>query len=113
MRLALALGLLAYHPYRSDRSVKGFLDTVIVGAGGVLYRELKMPKGRVTPDQAYWIAALQEAGQDVGVWRPEHWPRLITAEMQALGRLKARRPEPSQAQVRRALSGGTRRARPR
>ena len=105
MRLAVTLGTLAYHPYRSTRSVPGFLDTVIVGARGVLYRELKMPRGVVSPDQTYWIAALQEAGQDVGVWRPEHWPTIITEEIMALGRLSARRPVPSQAEVRRRLRG--------
>jgi hypothetical protein len=103
MRTALTLGLLAYHPYRSQKSVPGFPDTVIVGARGVLYRELKMPRGVVSPDQLYWIAALTEAGQDAGVWRPEHWPNLIVAEMQGLGRLVARRPAPTQAEVRRAL----------
>jgi len=103
MALAKALGMLAYHPYRSQRSVPGFPDTVIVGGRGVLYRELKMAKGVVSPDQTYWIAALIEAGQDAGVWRPEHWPTIITEEIRALGRLQVRPPAPSQADVRRAL----------
>ena len=103
MSTALRLGLLAYHPYRSQKSVPGFPDTVIVGARGVLYRELKMAKGKPSPDQLHWIAALTEAGQNAGIWRPEHWPRLIVAEMQALGRLTTPRPTMSQAELRRAL----------
>lgn len=103
MRAALSLGLLAYHPYRSLKSVPGFPDTVIVGSRGVLYRELKMPKGKPSPEQLHWVAALTEAGQNVGIWRPEHWPRLILAEMGALGRLESRPPTPSQAEVRRRL----------
>jgi hypothetical protein len=103
MRLARVLGMLAYHPFRSQKSVPGFPDTVIVGARGVLYRELKMPKGVVSSAQAHWIAALLEAGQDVGVWRPEHWPTIINEEISALGRLVARPPAPSQSEVRRAL----------
>jgi hypothetical protein len=103
MRAALQLGLLAYHPYRSEKSVPGFPDTVIVGSRGVLYRELKMPKGKPSTDQLYWIAALTEAGQNAGIWRPEHWPALILAEMSDLGRLTVRRPEPTQAELRRAL----------
>lgn len=103
MGVAKRLGLLAYHPYQSLKSVPGFPDTVIVGAGGVLYRELKMPGGIVSADQLYWIAALTEAGQDVGVWRPADWPNVILAEMGDLGPLKAQRPLPSQSEVRRAL----------
>lgn len=110
MRTAKTLGLLAYHPYRSTRSVPGFPDTVIVGATGVLYRELKMPKGICSRDQLYWIAALTEAGQDAGVWRPEHWPEVIVAEMRALGRLTTPPPVPTQGDLRRALRGRTSRA---
>ena len=106
MLLAKQLGLLAYPPYRSTRSVPGFPDTTIVGARGVMFRELKMRLGKVSPDQAYWIAALTEAGANVGVWRPEHYPDLIVAEMRDLGRLVTRPPEPSQAEVRRRLRRG-------
>jgi hypothetical protein len=103
MTLAKHLGLVAYHTHRSDRSVAGFPDLVIVGHRGVLYRELKMPGKRPTKDQVFWIAALNESGADAGVWRPKHWPTIITEEMRALGKLTVRQPEPSQTELRRVL----------
>jgi hypothetical protein len=106
MMLAKAMGMLAYHPFRSMKSVPGFPDTVIVGHRGLLFRELKMPKGVVSSAQAHWIAALTEAGCDAGVWRPEHWPVIITEEIRALGRLVTPPPTPTQAEIRRRLSGG-------
>lgn len=49
---------------------KGWPDLVIVGPGGVLYRELKATGKYPDLDQRAWIAALGAAGQDVAVWRP-------------------------------------------
>src|SRR6187399_2525587 len=48
----------------------GFPDAVMVGPGGVLYRELKAERGRVSPAQRLWLDRLTEAGQDADVWRP-------------------------------------------
>lgn len=63
-------GLLVYHTHRSDRSEAGFPDLVIVGAGGVLFRELKSQTGKATPDQTKWLDRLREAGADAALWRP-------------------------------------------
>lgn len=49
---------------------KGYPDLTIVGKGGVLFRELKAAKGALKPEQKAWLAALEEAGADVGTWRP-------------------------------------------
>jgi len=49
---------------------KGFPDVVLCGKGGVLFRELKAAKGVLKPEQKVWLAAFEEAGADVGVWRP-------------------------------------------
>lgn len=81
LSLARLMGLLVYHTYDSRRSQPGFPDLVIVGPRGVLYRELKTINGRVSPDQQKWLAALQRAGQDAGVWRPDQWPDVIQDEM--------------------------------
>ena len=63
----------------------GFPDLVIVGTRGVLWRELKAPRGRVTPEQARWIAQLQRAGADADIWRPCHLTSgRITAEIGAI-----------------------------
>lgn len=49
---------------------KGYPDLTIVGPGGVLFRELKSDTGPVAPEQRKWLARLDEAGADIGVWRP-------------------------------------------
>ena len=63
------LGLLWYHTHDSRHSPSGFPDLVIVGHG-VIYRELKTARGKVTDAQAEWLHALVMAEQDACVWRP-------------------------------------------
>ena len=63
-------GWLGYHTHRSDRSDKGFPDLVLVRDRRVLWLELKSEKGRTTPEQETWLAALRQAGQDAYVVRP-------------------------------------------
>lgn len=105
MTAARELGLLAYHPYRSEKSTPGFPDTTIIGHRGVLFRELKMEEGQLSPDQRYWLDALTEAGQNAAIWRPHHWPVIVLAEMRNLQRLQTPRPPMTQMAVRRALRG--------
>lgn len=64
------LRLLRYHTYDSRRSPLGFPDCVFAGPGGVLFRELKTVKGKLTPAQDSWGKILREAGADWDVWRP-------------------------------------------
>lgn len=71
MLVARRLGWLIYHTHDSRRSVPGFPDLVLVHPRhGVLFRELKTKKGRVSPDQKDWIAQLTAAGSDADIWRP-------------------------------------------
>jgi hypothetical protein len=49
---------------------KGFPDLVLVGRGGILYRELKTDKGRTSPEQVVWLRTLKSAGGNAAVWRP-------------------------------------------
>ena len=67
---AKTLGLLCYHTHDSRRSEPGFPDLVIAGRRGVLIRELKTERGRVTLAQFTWLDALITAGVDADVWRP-------------------------------------------
>ena len=46
----------------------GYPDLTLARGGVTILRELKSEKGRVTPDQEYWIKA---AGAQV--WRPSDW----------------------------------------
>lgn len=68
---------------------KGFPDLVLVDArrGQILYRELKSPKGRLSPHQQKWLDALTLAGADAGVWRPADWP-LIEETLNRQGRAR-------------------------
>lgn len=52
---------------------KGFPDAVIWGPGGVLFRELKRDGEYPSPEQRLRLAELEQAGADVGVWRPRDW----------------------------------------
>jgi hypothetical protein len=54
---------------------KGFPDLMIVGPGGVKFRELKTmngmgPGGGLGPDQITWRDRLKAAGQDWDIWTP-------------------------------------------
>lgn len=94
--LCKILGLLLYHTHDSRHSYPGYPDLVIVGPGGVLFRELKSATGRVTKDQKIWLSALQYHGLDVGIWRPADMANgRIGRELQAI----RRRPR-SQAPIR-------------
>lgn len=73
--LAAYLGLRVFHDYDSRRNTAGFPDLVIVGAGGVLFRELKTDTGRVDPEQRKWLADLGVAGADADIWRPRDFNR--------------------------------------
>lgn len=62
--------LLAYHTHDSRRSAAGFPDWTFATARGVMFRELKTDRGKVTADQQAWLAMLRGAGYDADVWRP-------------------------------------------
>jgi hypothetical protein len=52
---------------------QGFPDLVMVSTcgRGTIFVELKAPKGVVSNTQWEWINALEDAGQEVHVWRPK------------------------------------------
>lgn len=69
--LARTLGHEVYHVPDSRRATcPGFPDLTILGRGGVLMRELKTEKGRLSADQLRWLGGLAASGIDAAVWRP-------------------------------------------
>jgi len=64
------LGILRFHVKDSRGTNAGLPDDILIGPGGVLWRECKTQKGQLT--KAQWAAAnaLNLAGQDWDTWRP-------------------------------------------
>lgn len=87
---------LAYHTWRSVHSPAGFPDCVFVrpatysvGAVGhgsgchcqhyaprLIVAELKSSRGKTTPEQDAWLAALRAAGVPCYVWTPADWAQI-------------------------------------
>jgi hypothetical protein len=51
----------------------GYPDITAVRGDRVVFVELKAEKGRLSQEQATWLAALGRAGQSVHCWRPSDW----------------------------------------
>jgi VRR-NUC domain len=51
----------------------GFPDIVAVRDKRVLFLELKAERGRLSGEQAGWLAELGYAGESVHCWRPSDW----------------------------------------
>jgi hypothetical protein len=68
----------------------GFVDLVLVGDGGVLFRELKSTQGVLSDEQRVWLNTLAQAGQNAGVWRPADLRSgRILAELRAIRKAEA------------------------
>lgn len=63
-------------PLTGDR---GAPDLILARRGVVLLAELKTDRGRLSPEQKAWLAALGPYGR---VWRPRDWPAIV-AELTA------------------------------
>lgn len=51
---------------------QGFPDLVLVRER-IIYAEIKLERGRLSPEQVAWLEDLRAAGQEVYVWRPSDW----------------------------------------
>jgi hypothetical protein len=69
-QLCAGLHLFHYHPHNSRRSAPGWPDSVIIGRGGILYRELKTEHGSLSPEQRHVGDLLTRAGGNWRIWRP-------------------------------------------
>lgn len=62
----------------------------------LMFAELKTSKGKLRPEQIFWIGVLRSAGVEVHVWRPEDLPVTIPASLKPRSRgllPQPRRPE--------------------
>ena len=68
--LCKGLGIVRIHVYNSRGTTPGVPDDILVGPRGLLWRELKTMRGKVTPAQQAMGEALTAAGQNWAVLRP-------------------------------------------
>jgi hypothetical protein len=69
-RLCKQRGILCWHAPDSRRQIRGFPDLLLIGARGVLWRELKSWRGALTAEQRGFGSRLISAKQDWATWRP-------------------------------------------
>lgn len=74
---ATIMGWLVYHTRDSRRSAPGFPDLTLVRGSRLVFAELKAENGRIRPEQQVWLQALEDAGQEVHIWRPSQWTEII------------------------------------
>ena len=55
---------------------KGFPDLVLLRGGAIVAAELKVGRGKPTPEQASWLAAFAAAGAAAFLRRPDDWPEI-------------------------------------
>jgi hypothetical protein len=67
------LGILRFHVRHSLGTTAGLPDDILIGPNGLLWRECKTAKGKLTPAQQKTGEALTAAGQDWATWRPGDW----------------------------------------
>ena len=88
-KLIADLGLFGYHPRNSKGSQAGWPDWVIIGRGGILYRELKSEHGSLSPDQRHVGDLITKAGGNWRVWRPRDLlDRTIARELAGLAAIQ-------------------------
>lgn len=68
--LCADLGVLRFHVRSSRGMAPGWPDDVLIGARGILYRELKTEHGRLSTEQRDTGQAITRAGGSWRTWRP-------------------------------------------
>lgn len=76
LELARMQGWLVYFTWRSDHSPSGFPDLVMVRGDQLVFAELKVAGGSLTPSQRQWLDCLAASGAQVCVWRPDDWEEI-------------------------------------
>jgi hypothetical protein len=70
-------GWRVFHPYHMHRSSPGWPDLILVKGKRLLALELKSERGRLSPAQKEWLAALAGVQEvHTRVFRPSDWGEL-------------------------------------
>ena len=77
VRTAESLGWWYYHTYDSRRCPAGWPDLVLIKPPVCIFVELKMELTKTTDAQRMVLDMLADCGQEVYVWRPGDWDRII------------------------------------
>ena len=82
---ARTLGWTIYHTHDSRRSEPGFPDLVLARRdqygepGRLIFAELKTdkPSSNLSAAQTRWFTLLRDCGQEVYLWRPAYYDRVV------------------------------------
>ena len=78
IKAASLFGWWSYHTHRSELSGPGFPDLVMLHPDhGIVYAELKMPKGKLTDHQKKWRDLLLSIDERWFLWRPSDWDDML------------------------------------
>ena len=75
---ARLLGWRCYHTADSRRSQAGYPDLTLV-RDRIVFLEVKTETGRISTEQADWIAAINAAGGTALVVRPSQWDEIVAS----------------------------------
>jgi hypothetical protein len=76
--LAAMFSWRGYHPALSKWSERGWPDIALCRPPRLILAELKSEFGKVTPQQAEWLADLARCpGVEVYLWRPSDFERIV------------------------------------
>ncbi len=76
IKLAKLCKWASYHTYRSDKSVPGFPDLILVRGSRLVVVELKVGRNKPTTEQAAWLELFRGVCEEVFVWYPSDWPMI-------------------------------------
>ena len=87
--LCTDLGIVRFHVRDSRGMTPGFPDDLLVGPRGLLWRENKTQKGKLTAAQTEVGEALTRLGYDWACWRPDDLlSGRVAAELVAISGLR-------------------------
>lgn len=73
---ATIMGWRWWHDNDSRRNTAGLPDLLLVRRDRLVFAEIKGPKGKASPEQKTWLAALGGA-VEAYLWFPKDWPDVL------------------------------------